>query len=357
MNMHQLGRTPTGWACAVCEWMWATHPRSACPGRRRVAGPDETAGLLTRTGLKRARRRPAPDQPVAAVYQRLDATWVELYDVRLSVPMRTATPAQRAALARARQCPRCGGATRGGRLCEACGEQDRWRAAEAAWTAACQTVSAEARALLGHPRLRVLDIETTGVDDDAELVEVAVLDGAGRVLVDSLVRPEHGVPPEARAIHGLDDAHLVLAPRIADLWPALGEALHDAVVVGYHVAFDLHLLRLERQRHKLPPLGFARRDAWCVMEAAMLLVDGIWAYTADPAEPRLLSLGEALSEVLRPDWSIVRPLLWPGHRARPDALAALALLDAIALWGEPAATLAPAREPNAPAAAAVIPSP
>jgi hypothetical protein len=91
------------------------------------------------------------------------------------------------------------------------------------------------------------------------------------------------------------------------------------------------------------------------MEAAMLLVDGIWAYTAEPTEPRLLSLGDALGELLRPDWSFARPFLWPGHRARPDALAALALLDAIALWGEPAAALA--RAPETPVAAAVVPPP
>jgi hypothetical protein len=86
----------------------------------------------------------------------------------------------------------------------------------------------------------------------------------------------------------------------------------------------------------------------------MLLVDGIWAYTAEPTEPRLLSLGDALGELLRPDWSFARLLLLPGHRARPDALAALARLDAIARWGQPAAALAPARESAAAAVAPVV---
>jgi DNA polymerase III epsilon subunit-like protein len=132
---------------------------------------------------------------------------------------------------------------------------------------------------------------------------------------------------------------------------ALGDALDDAVVVGYNIGFDLRLLRLERQRHGLPPVGIARRDTWCVMETAMLLIDGMWAYTDEPAEPRLLSLGEALGEQLQPRGQGARILL-PGHRARSDARAALARLDAIALWGEPAAALAPTGEPEAVAAVA-----
>ena len=43
-----------------------------------------------------------------------------------------------------------------------------------------------------------LDTETTGLDDDAELVEIAVVDATGAVLFESYCRPTVPVDPGAR---------------------------------------------------------------------------------------------------------------------------------------------------------------
>lgn len=65
----------------------------------------------------------------------------------------------------------------------------------------------------------ILDTETTGLGDDAEVaevVELAVIDCAGAVLLDTLVRPSGRVPAEAAAIYGITDAmlaDLARAPR------------------------------------------------------------------------------------------------------------------------------------------------
>jgi len=48
----------------------------------------------------------------------------------------------------------------------------------------------------------ILDTETSGLDSRAEIVEIAVVDTDGRVLVNTLVKPSRPIPPDVSAIHG-----------------------------------------------------------------------------------------------------------------------------------------------------------
>ena len=54
-----------------------------------------------------------------------------------------------------------------------------------------------------------LDTETTGLDKYAELCEIAILDAAGHILMDTLVRPLTLISPEASAVHGIIDRMVV----------------------------------------------------------------------------------------------------------------------------------------------------
>ena len=60
-----------------------------------------------------------------------------------------------------------------------------------------------------HNRDRLWAIaETTGLDGNAEIVEISCVNGRGDVLLDTLVRPAGPIPADATAIHriGYDDA-------------------------------------------------------------------------------------------------------------------------------------------------------
>lgn len=54
----------------------------------------------------------------------------------------------------------------------------------------------QARDWVGQDLL-IVDTETTGLENDAQIVEIAVVDLAGRVLLDSLVKPTIYIPREA----------------------------------------------------------------------------------------------------------------------------------------------------------------
>ena len=60
-----------------------------------------------------------------------------------------------------------------------------------------------------------LDTETTGLDPDHdELLEIAIVDDSGEVLLDTLIKPSTNNPvwPEAEAIHGIAPEMVADAP-------------------------------------------------------------------------------------------------------------------------------------------------
>ena len=50
-----------------------------------------------------------------------------------------------------------------------------------------------------------LDTETTGLDNRAEICEIAVLDPEGCTLLDTLVKPRQPIPQAATDVHGISD--------------------------------------------------------------------------------------------------------------------------------------------------------
>lgn len=94
-----------------------------------------------------------------------------------------------------------------------------------------------------------LDTETTGLDDDAQVVEIAIVDDTGAVLFESLVKPTVPVEPEAAAIHGIGPDRLASAPT----WPEIAEqvraALEGKIVVIFNSDFDIRLLQQTATAH------------------------------------------------------------------------------------------------------------
>lgn len=87
-----------------------------------------------------------------------------------------------------------------------------------------------------------LDTETTGLGMDAEIVEIAIIDVSGAVLLDTLVRPSHPIPPDATQIHGITDADVFAAPEWFEVQPLLEELVLGMPVVIYNAAFDRRLI-------------------------------------------------------------------------------------------------------------------
>ncbi len=94
-----------------------------------------------------------------------------------------------------------------------------------------------------------LDTETTGIGPNDEVVEICVLNPAGQVLVDTLVKPQGNVHPEAVRHHGITEPMLAGAPRWPEVWPLVDAAMADRQVAVYNAEFDVRMMRQSHRIH------------------------------------------------------------------------------------------------------------
>lgn len=88
----------------------------------------------------------------------------------------------------------------------------------------------------------ILDTETTGLDDQAEIVEVAVVACSGETLLQTLVKPTRPIPPEVTEIHGITDAMVADAPSWLEVQAQLLQILEGRQLVIWHADYDLRLI-------------------------------------------------------------------------------------------------------------------
>lgn len=143
-------------------------------------------------------------------------------------------------------------------LCEECDlamqlEEDKQAAAQ--W----------ANKVLDHGCV-ILDTETTGLHGDVEIVELAIIDHTGIVLLNTRVKalhPERSIESGAINIHGITAEDLENAPTFGELYPRIWHALHGKYLVVYNLDFDLDLIEAECRRWYCP--AFALEDSHCAM--------------------------------------------------------------------------------------------
>ena len=189
-----------------------------------------------------------------------------------------------------------------------------------------EAISRQARAWLAANAL-ILDTETTGLGDDAEVVELAVIDCAGAVLLDTLVRPSGPVPAEAAAIHGITDAMLADAPTWSEIHDRFCDLVEGRQVVIYSREFDVRVINQTARRYGLQaPQGFDlvldQGSIHCAMQAYAEF-RGEWSAEKGQYRWQKLSAAAAQQGVT----------VTNAHRALGDCLMTLGVVRAMASTG------------------------
>ena len=199
--------------------------------------------------------------------------------------------------------------------------QDRWAGgSQPAMRFTCRTEATDwARTVMGDARTLFLDTETTGLDGTAEIIEIAVVDADGRVLLDTLVRPLRPIPAVATRIHGIQDYLVASAPAWPEVVPRLETILADRRVVVYNAAFDR---RMVSQCCAAYGLSSVAQDWTCAMLAFA-------AFAGDRNERRSGYRWHKLESAVTRFGG--RP---GGHRALGDALACKTVVAGMATWEE-----------------------
>ena len=99
-----------------------------------------------------------------------------------------------------------------------------------------------------------LDLETTGLNaENDEILEIAIIDNAGKILLDALIKPStarHQGPgqwKEAEAIHGISWAHVKRMHHLDHHRANIREIARGRHVVIYNADFDQSFLAEELQ--------------------------------------------------------------------------------------------------------------
>lgn len=160
-----------------------------------------------------------------------------------------------------------------------------------------------------------LDTETTGLDDRAEIIEISLLAASGDVLLDTLVRPQTRIPPDAQAVHGISNAMVADAPDWPDVCRQLLEIIEARRIVVYNAEFDFRMVSQMNRRHRL----MHNLNTWqCAMQQYSGFA-GVWH--ARYGNFRWHRLDDAVAKFGHPPG---------GHRALADARACKLVVDGMA---------------------------
>jgi DNA polymerase III subunit epsilon len=175
-----------------------------------------------------------------------------------------------------------------------------------------------AQSVVADPQVVYLDTETTGLDDTAEVIELAIIDADGNTLCNRRFKPAGPIPADASAIHGIFDRDVAACSPLTDCWPEIRGLLRGTRVVVYNAEFDKRLI-WQSLGHYRDLAHTAIPGSWeCAMEAYAAWY-GAWSpwhgsYTYKPLSFAAAATGDA-----------------PDHSALGDARACRAVVRRLAV--------------------------
>jgi DNA polymerase III subunit epsilon len=164
-----------------------------------------------------------------------------------------------------------------------------------------------------------IDTETTGTDLNAGIVEIAVIDFDGGVLIDSLVKPVGTIPADATAIHGITNEMVKDAPRWDKVWQEVEAAISNRAVGIYNADFDLRLMRQSHQKNWMRWYDPEGTEFFCIMKLYAQFF-GVWNNQRGGYRWQSLDAAGRQCNIPLPN----------SHRAKDDTLLTLALLEFMA---------------------------
>ncbi len=204
--------------------------------------------LMTKTSLSKAGLSIRGLKPVAIKTGGYGP--YDLYDSTQAKPKRAPSEKQLAVLEKGRlkpyTCPFCKKVQKWpisyiehwGRMCHDCAD----KAFENYREEARLETQTWARKVLNDQAAIILDTETTGFGGVA--IEIAIINMAGEVLLNTLIKNLEPIELGAQEVHGLSETDLTTAPTWAETWPRIEEIFNQAKrLVIYNATFDYNIIK------------------------------------------------------------------------------------------------------------------
>lgn len=168
----------------------------------------------------------------------------------------------------------------------------------------------------------ILDTETTGLGDDAEIVEISLIDTSGEILLNTLIKPRRPIPQEATAIHGITNEMVADAPSWIKVCSKFYHLIGGRNVVIYNSDYDTRLLEQTNEANWI--VGPCCEQP--VFECAMLAYAEFYGQKSDRGGYKWQKLTAAAEQ---------QGVIIEGtpHRALSDCLTTLGVIKAMAAGG------------------------
>jgi len=113
----------------------------------------------------------------------------------------------------------------------------------------------------------VLDTETTGLQI-GEIVQIAIVDHTGKILIDTLVKPVNGIPADAMRVHGITEDMVGDAPGWNLIAPKVMEIVKDTDLIVYNATYDRKMMHQSNEHYSNEKVNWKEIARWhCAMEA------------------------------------------------------------------------------------------
>lgn len=112
-----------------------------------------------------------------------------------------------------------------------------------------------------------MDTETTGLSYHDQVIEIAIIDLAGKTLIDTLVKPfePFEIAPGASAVHKIAPAMLKSAPTLSELRSQIETLVEGKTILAYNASFDSSMIR-QSLKLECSERAFKRTSWFCLME-------------------------------------------------------------------------------------------
>ncbi|PHM23926.1 3'-5' exonuclease [Xenorhabdus innexi] len=119
-------------------------------------------------------------------------------------------------------------------------------------------------------RAYILDTETTGLDKQAQIVEIALTDTDGKVIYQSRLRPSVPIDAEAQAVHGIALSDLVNEPQWPQVADELISLLNSRPLIIFNAKFDLRIIAQTAKAFSMDTRWLKQLQCRCAMDLSAL---------------------------------------------------------------------------------------
>lgn len=113
-----------------------------------------------------------------------------------------------------------------------------------------------------------LDTETTGLGDNAEAIEIGLVNIDGEIVFSSRLYPVTDIEPIAQEIHGISKDSLIDAPTWLEISNKLRELIGNRPVIIFNEPFDIRILKQTAAAHGDNADWLNGLDTHCAMKIA-----------------------------------------------------------------------------------------